>query len=169
VWFVILGGFHQEDLRSNRGTRYNIANIFSGTMIAVELLKNHVLLLTWSCKQPLKGVQNFLDQISSVTNDLNQLMPKKPKDFKWLIDVGEAAWEYFTRERQTPTPPPQTTPPPQPTLPKTSPPTPPIRLFDGTGKERLKIPPHFPSTFDESLVRQVIVVLPLKYSKASDV
>lgn len=75
-------------------------------------------------------------------------MPKKPKDFKWLIDVGEAAWEYFTRERQTPTPPPQRTPPPQTTLPKTSPPTPPIRLFDGTGKERLKIPPHFPSTWE---------------------
>ncbi|KAF3584458.1 hypothetical protein F2Q69_00026864 [Brassica cretica] len=99
-------------------------------------------------------------------NDLNQLMPKKPKDFKWLIDVGEAAWEYFTRERQTPTPPPQRTPPPQPTLPKTSPPTPPIRLFDGTGKERLKIPPHFPSTwemmrdgYDESLVRQVMFAL----------
>ncbi|KAF3607703.1 hypothetical protein DY000_02045540 [Brassica cretica] len=86
-------------------------------------------------------------------NDLNQLMPKKPKDFKWLIDVGEAAWEYFTRERQTPTPPPQRTPPP-------------IRLFDGTGKERLKIPPHFPSTwemmrdgYDESLVRQVMFAL----------
>ncbi|CAF2055945.1 unnamed protein product [Brassica oleracea var. botrytis] len=46
VWFVILGGFHQEDLRSNRGTRYNISNIFSGTMLAVELLKNHVVLLT---------------------------------------------------------------------------------------------------------------------------
>ncbi|CAF1697772.1 unnamed protein product [Brassica oleracea var. botrytis] len=53
VWFVILGGFHQEDLRSNRGT-----------MLAVELLKNHVILLTWSCKQPLNGVPNSLDQIS---------------------------------------------------------------------------------------------------------
>ena len=33
-------------------------------MLAVELLKNHVILLTWSCKQPLNGVPNSLDQIS---------------------------------------------------------------------------------------------------------
>ncbi|XP_048625673.1 uncharacterized protein LOC111204121 [Brassica napus] len=80
VWFVILGGFHQEDLRSNRDF-VSVLQLYvflwfiftkagkiiyseKGTMLAVELLKNHVVLLTWSCKQPLNGIPNSLDQIS---------------------------------------------------------------------------------------------------------
>ncbi|KAG2278578.1 hypothetical protein Bca52824_061133 [Brassica carinata] len=73
-------GFHQEDLRSNRDF-VSVLQLYvflwfiftkagkiiyseKGTMLAVELLKNHVVLLTWSCKQPLNGIPNSLDQIS---------------------------------------------------------------------------------------------------------